>query len=718
MRRAVLLGALLLAASGAAAFLVSSSAVGSGFVFERVPPGRRPIGFLVDTEAVPDVADPRGVTAQLMALWNAVPAAEDVFGNATAGSPYNGASVGTTFGTFTDSNREVAWDADGQIVAFFGISGGVLGITIKSVDTASGDILDLLVVVNTQPGALFQAGSGATAEQLFRATLLHELGHAAGLGHTPTGIANSTSYGFSPAEASRVPTMYAFRIPLLPQEGGSLELDDRVGLVRNYPAGLGGFGSLSGRVRAASGAAVNEIAVRAVSDAGEHAGTLTNADGTEQGRFTIPNLPPGGYRVILETVNGRASVDASVLDPSGTGLGANPFLYASDEHWRPGEGHDPAFDDPAAFATVQVRAGRDTGSLDFVLDGAPILQGETRAGTLDAGDHRVPGAGGTLHLADLWVFHGTAGQTATVTATSASFTPQLRLLRPSDLAQEAQQLPGAGASAALTRTLSQTGVYTVVVFARAAFGLPNGAGPYTLNLQNAGGALPPPPAVTGATAARGPADPGDRSTGSPACGAAMLQVRLTAPSHEELWVDAVTVRAGGTGDDALDVTSVALVRDLDGNGRRDGGEPTLAMGAFPADDGTVTFGGLGLETGPGTTLDLLVVYEIAVVSVPATGAAAALVAAPLLLLLALGSPRRRGAALLLLLAALGPWSCGGGGGGGGDCATAFQPAGNRVTFTCTVDASGIRAFAPSTNPASPLALPPAPIASGTLTVSR
>ncbi|MGQ0614872.1 MAG: carboxypeptidase regulatory-like domain-containing protein [Planctomycetaceae bacterium] len=715
--RALLVGALLLCASGATAFLISSSAVGSGFVPERVPANRRPIHLLVDTEAVPGVADPRAAVQQLIGLWNAVAGAEDVFGNANIGGPYNGANVGSTFGTFTNNNREVAWDDNGQIVAFYGLSGGVLGITIKSVDTSSGEIRDLLIVVNTQAGALFQPGSGATPEELLRATLLHELGHATGIGHTPTGIVNATSYGFSPAAANRIATMYAFRIPGMPQEGGTLELDDRAALLRIYPADVSAFGSISGRVRSASGASINQIAVRAVSDAGEQVGILTNVDGTEQGRFTIPNLPPGGYRVILESVNGRAFVDASVLEPGGDGLGANPFLYAYDEHWRPGDSFDPSVDDPSAFATVQVRTGRDTGFIDVILDALPILLNQTLVENLDGGDHRVPDGAGILHHADLWVFQGSAGQTPTITATSASFTPQLLLLLPSDMRLDAQQLPVAGASAVLSRTLGESGIYTVVVYARGTAGTPNGSGAYTLQLQGAGAALPAPPVVTGASVASGPANPGGQAIGSPVCFAAMQQLRITAPSHEELWVDALTVRASGTGEDSLDVPSVALVRDLDGNGRRDGGEPVLASGSYAADDGSVSFGGLDLELAPGSVADLLVVYEVTVLSVPATPAAATLVAAPLLLLCLLLLVRRRGAALLLIVAALGPLSCGGGGGGNG-CNPPFNASGNLVTFLTRVEASALRSFTPSTNPATPLALPPAPLQSSTLTVSR
>ncbi|MHC4931374.1 MAG: hypothetical protein ACYTGV_04195 [Planctomycetota bacterium] len=418
MRRLRVIIACCLLGSAAGAYLVSSAEVSGRFVFERVPSDRRPIEIFVDTESVTGVADPRAVTQDLMNQWNSVSGAEVVFGNARIGGPYNGSTVGETFGTFTNSEFEVAFDDTGEIFGFFGVSPGVLGITLKSVDTGSGRLLDFLVVINTRPSALSDPGSGATSEELFRSTLLHELGHTLGLSHTAVGLANTNSFGFSRAAPSQMPSMYAFRIPIRPQEGMTLEGDDTAAVVRNYPAGTGVAGSISGSVRTAGGTPVNTIHVRAVGPEGgtiEHIGVLTNEDGREQGRYTIEGVPPGVYRVILETVNGRAAIDGGVLAGGSDGLGSEPFVYAADEHWQPGDTFDPAFDDPAEFALIRVRPGGDTGSINFVLNGAPIFDGQQLDRELDTGDTQVPDQVGGFHFADYYVFQGSSGQDVTIT---------------------------------------------------------------------------------------------------------------------------------------------------------------------------------------------------------------------------------------------------------------------------------------------------------------
>jgi len=719
--------ALLLGGSLAGAYLVSNSNVGTGYIYESLPiPG---LPLLVDTEAIPGVSDPLAVTQDLMNQWNAVPQSRPVFGTAVAGGPYNGSTVGITFGTFTNALNEVAWDDTGEILSHFGLGGGVLGITLKSVDVPTGAILDYLVVINTRPGALSAPGTGATAEDLFRATLLHELGHAAGLAHTAVGISNSTTYGLRPVPATQMPTMFAYRFTSLPQEGKTLAADDETGFARIYPADPSGRGSISGTVRAPSGFPIDGVAVRAVGPAGtaeSHIGVLPNENGASFGVYRIGNLLPGEYQVLIETVNGRAGVDGDTLASGVNSLGSAPNVYVEDEFWEPGDTFDPAVDDPRMWVRVQVRAGRETGSVNFVANARPILRDDTLASAFDSADQRVPDAAGDQHFAEFFTFRGSAGETATLTATRGTLSPflvpQIRLLTP-NLAIQAEELPASGATATLVTSLPQTGLYTVVVFARSVAGTSGSLGDYTLQLEGTGDAVPAAPTVTGPGAALGPVQAPARETASPACPTAMMQVRLTAPSHEELWVDGITLRASGSGDDAADVARVSLVHDANGNGSPDLFEPTLASGKFAADDGTLTLGGLGIELDPGGQLDLLVMYEVTVTSVSSAGLPAGwLGVVPVLALVFLA--RRRRALALVCLALLLPASCGGSSGGDDPVVVpacvpiAFDANGAITTFAVTIDPGGIDGTTTARDPLLALGLPAAPLTSATLTVSN
>jgi hypothetical protein len=726
VRRRLAVAVLVLAlASAAGAFVIASSESGGRFIFEQVPNNRLPISFNVDTEGVTGVGNPVGVAQDLMNQWNLVPAARDVFGSATGAGPMNGGNAKQSFGVFTAGNRdrELAWDADGAILQAFFLDPNVLGITIKSVVPSSGDIVDVLIVVNTRPGFLTEPG--ATREEVFRGTLLHELGHAAGLGHTTVGMVNSTStsFGFSRANPAQIPTMYPFRLPIDPEEGGTLEEDDRAALTSVYPDDTSGLGSITGTVRHADGSPINEIAVRAVSEDGtKHIGRLTNHDNAGNGSYRIPHLPPGGYRVIVESVNGRVGLDFNDLAPNGDGLGGNPFLYAADELWQAGDTFDPAVDLPGGFDLVQVRAGRTTGAIDFVLQGEPLSDGAAVSRMLSSADARIPNRLASFSFADYYVFHGTAGESATIRAsTPATFIPQLHLLRPGDFAVDAEDTPNVGTVAEIVRTLPSTGIYTLIVSSRSSAGSSGGQGGYDLTLDgNGSGLLPPPPVVDPESAGVGVNQPGNKQFASPVRQQSLMQIRLDAPSNEELWVDRVILRAFGSGNDALDVERVELLRDLNGNGERDAGEPVLASGSYVSDNGTVAFNGLGLELNPGVSTDLIVSYDVAVQSVSSAGPSGlwALLLLPAALALRRLRPRTRAAVVLLFLCAVTPLSCGGGGGGPSIFNQAFDPQGAVVTYNFQIFQADIIAFRPTTDPSAPLLLPPTAISSATLTVSN
>ncbi len=717
MSRLAMLLALACLTTAATAFLISNSRVGASFVEESVPDNSLPVDFLVDTEPVGGVANPLVIVQDLMNQWNLVPNARTVFGSASAGGPYNGDTVRQTFGVFPNGQSEVAFDPTGDIFAEFGVGPGVLGITLKSVDRGSGRILDVLVVINTSAAALNPVGISASPTELFRATTLHELGHVVGLGHTAIGMVSTSSFGFEPTDTQDVPTMYPFRVPRNPEEGGTLEEDDAVALIDNYPEDTAGLGAIAGRVVTAGGLPINQLHVRVVRVGGSeaHIGVFTDRTGRGDGTFRVPGLTPGEYRVLIEAVNGRNNIDASSVGGDGSGLGSTPFQFAADEFWSRGDTFDPALDDRAVASTVFVRASRDT-SIEFVLNAAPLVRDQIVTGaTFAQTDAQWADASGAFHYIDYYVFHGTAGQQINLQVTSATVTSQLRLFA-NDFAVPVDEHRPLGGNAQLTTTLPTTGVYTVALSARASTGNPGGTGVYNLRLQGAGGALPAAPADTPATVVRGAADAGAQDFASPLLSVALLQAAVGAPGREALVVERVTLRGSGTGDERDDVSQITLLDDRNGNGARDGGEPILATGGFTADDGSLVFDGLAWTIPAGETGRVLVLVDVEVTSVMTDALQASVGWGAWFLLALVALRRRRHWALAVVALALVPLGCGGGGGGGFN--GPFNPDGAIVSFQVTLDANSIEAVTPTTDPTTPLRFPAAPIASGVLRVSN
>jgi hypothetical protein len=69
----------------------------------------------------------------------------------------------------------------------------------------------------------------------------------------------------------------------------------------------------------------------------------------------------------------------------------------------------------------------------------------------------------------------------------------------------------------------------------------------------------------------------------------MLHLRLSAGSAEGIRLQSLAVHASGSGNDAVELGTVALWRDADGNGLVDAGDVSAGTGAFAMDDGSVSF---------------------------------------------------------------------------------------------------------------------------------
>ncbi len=175
---------------------------------------------------------------------------------------------------------------------------------------------------------------------------------------------------------------------------------------------------------------------------------------------------------------------------------------------------------------------------------------------------------------------------------------------------------------------------------------------------------PPPPLVTLAFAA-GAATPADRTATKGEVGVPMLQLRAT-PANGRALIHALTLRASGSGRDDLDLPSLRVVLDANGNGRADSGETVLAQGRPTVDNGSMRLA-FTTPLALTTAAHLLVVADVAdtVNSAAALGVAGAGLALAGFALWPVGYTRRRARwslmAAVLLAAAL-VTGCGGGGG--------------------------------------------------------
>ena len=238
------------------------------------------------------------------------------------------------------------------------------------------------------------------------------------------------------------------------------------------------------------------------------------------------------------------------------------------------------------------------------------------------------------------------------------------------------------------------------------------------------GVTPPPPPVALAVA-KASSSPDDGLAVKGATDVPLLALQADA-SNGTAMLQAITLKAAGTGRDDLDLAMVRVVLDADGNGRFDAGETVLAQGRPSVDDGELRLA-FGSALAVPSSARLLVVADIGgevhAASAAAWGGGGVLLAVGCF---AWPAARRRGRVAVLLvalaLAATVGSGCGGSGGSEDDpvdppVVVDPPPAPPPLPVSYRLDLIAVEATDTAT-PAGTLNVAALPIVGATLTVAR
>ena len=182
--------------------------------------------------------------------------------------------------------------ADLSVLAYkAGVSNGFAAVTINTAATfvsggkPTGDVADSDVVLN--PAFNFSTDSSTSTD--LQAVMTHELGHALGLNHS--GLLGATMFQYA-----AVNERY-------------LSSDEISFASFVYPSKTASLSSISGKVAASDGSAVQSALVELIDTA--NGNSLTALTGTD-GSYSLP-CPAGSYAVYAEPLTGTSIVEAGNL---------------------------------------------------------------------------------------------------------------------------------------------------------------------------------------------------------------------------------------------------------------------------------------------------------------------------------------------------------------------------------------------------------------------
>ena len=336
----------------------------------------------------------------------------------------------------------IVFDEAGSIFDELGIASGALAFASPYGFDSSGPFFQQLFSVIGGP-----QNENRLSDEL-AAILIHEFGHALGLGHSVVNGDLLVS-GTRPYEDFGAPTRFQVEIMYWSTltESVNLLLDDISGYLALYgggPGGASGLGTISGTVFMADGATpADGVNVIARDRSGGRDTVFANAASAitdNNGAYSLTGLPPGQYSLEVQDIGARnrgaysSPIRTNSSTNPSTSLG--PFPGLPEFYNGDAESSDAETDDPTEVSLVALAADQSVTGIDIHFNRDPDDKGsllthlyyvpevqtdgerDTRIGVVNPNDDAVS--------VDLFAFSG-AGEELGKAAISATLAPMAKI---------------------------------------------------------------------------------------------------------------------------------------------------------------------------------------------------------------------------------------------------------------------------------------------------